>query len=156
MILIVILLVLIGGLLLWLYVQVQGRKLGSLFKPSISVDREENPGITLVGKSVPLVGRPDYLIREKGAIIPVEVKTGKTPRTPHTNHTMQLMAYCLLIEEVYGQLPPGGYLRYPEKEFKIAYTEEARKSVLDLISEITECKRKNQEFTCKHPYHNTT
>lgn len=129
-------------------------KLGMLGKPILSLDSGENPGLTLVSKVIPLVGRPDALIKNKGKVIPVEIKTGKTPATPHKNHVAQLMAYCYLIEEYFGTRPPGGYIRYPEKEFLVQYTDEARVKLQGLVEEVLRCKKNNQEFQCVHPYHN--
>ena len=66
---------------------------------------------------------------------------------------MQLMAYCLLVEECYGIRPEGGYIRYPKKEFPIAYTDEARNAVIALVKELTLYKESGKEFTCHHPEH---
>ncbi|HDH09491.1 MAG TPA: CRISPR-associated protein Cas4, partial [Chloroflexi bacterium] len=46
-----------------------------------------------------LTGKPDYLVEEKGRLIPVEVKPTVSPSTPYRSHVLQLAAYCLLVEE---------------------------------------------------------
>lgn len=127
---------------------------GVLRGNKIYSDTQLSPGEVLFSKRLRLAGKPDYLIKEAEHIIPVEVKTGKTPSSPYVNHTMQLMAYCFLVEEAYGIHPPGGYLKYPEREFKIAYTDEARESLKSLVSEILEKKRSGEELSCYHPEHN--
>jgi CRISPR-associated exonuclease Cas4 len=81
-----------------------------------------------------LTGKPDYLVRQKGRLIPVEVKTGRTPATPHAAHIFQLAAYCLLIERVYGQRPTHGILHYPERDFAVDYTRELESALLDVLA----------------------
>ncbi len=66
---------------------------------------------------------------------------------------MQLMAYCFIVEELYSIRPPGGYIRYPNKEFKIAYTDEAKESVKQLVAEMLHHKVANTQFSCNHPEH---
>jgi CRISPR-associated exonuclease Cas4 len=142
------------GLILLFFVSRSKRSLGVLTQEVTYRDTEKEPGKTMYAKTLPLVGKPDYLVRDQGIVIPVEVKTGKTPSFPYDNHTMQLMAYCLLVEENLGVRPPGGYLKYPDKEFKIKYTPEAEQSVRDLVAEITRAKESGTEPHCSHPQHN--
>lgn len=77
-----------------------------------------------------LTGRPDYLVRERGAVIPVEVKPGRNASLPYESDVLQLGAYCLLVEETYGQTPPYGILKYPQHAFAIPYTAALRRQVL--------------------------
>lgn len=127
---------------------------GVLKGKRIYQDTKEKPGIILHSRVIPLSGKPDYIIRDKGTMIPVEVKTGKTPQYPYKNHVMQLIAYCYLVEEYYSIKVPGGYVRYPSKEFWVEYTEEAKQSVVDIVQEIMDCRANGQEFMCKHVEHN--
>lgn len=132
----------------------QRRQFGILNSKRVYEDSETRPGQTLYSETLPLCGKPDYLIEQGDTILPVEVKTGKTPHRPYLNHTMQLMAYCFLVEEVYGKRPPGGILKYPDHEFDIAYTDEAKRSLQTVISEVLQLKRTNNEQYCQHPEHN--
>jgi CRISPR-associated exonuclease Cas4 len=146
--------VIIIGLMLLFFASRKKRQLGILGKNKhFYEDTQGKPGELLYAKTIPLVGKPDYLIREHGMILPVEFKSGRTPAYPYTSHTMQLMAYCFLVEEHFGIRPLGGYLRYPKGEFKIAYTDEAKKSVLQIVQEIQQNKQKNTEQHCKHKEH---
>src|SRR4030042_6420078 len=52
-----------------------------------------------------LTGKPDYLIKQGGMIVPVEVKSMWAPREPYDSHVLQLGAYCLLAEGHFGQPP---------------------------------------------------
>jgi CRISPR-associated exonuclease Cas4 len=142
------------SLVFLLFITKEGRKFGILKGNKIYSDTENKPGEVLYSKSLKLFGKPDYLISEKGVIYPVEVKTGRTPNSPYLNHTMQLMAYCLLVEENFGIKPPGGFLKYPNKEFKIAYTKEAKESVKLAVNEILKFKQSGEELICNHREHN--
>lgn len=146
--------IIIAGLLfLWL-LHKERHKLGILGTSEVTyADSQKLPATLLQAESIPLVGKSDYLIKKDGAILPVELKTGRTPKTPYPGHVMQLMAYCYLIEETYDKRPPGGILKYPEKEFKIAYTKEAQRSVQLVVQEILEEKQSNKEYHCKHKEH---
>jgi len=146
--------ILLLGFILLIVIAKQRKRLGVLMKKRIYQDTQSKPGETMYSKTLNLVGKPDYLIQDKKIIIPVEVKTGKTPRSPYPNHTMQLMAYCLLVEENFGIRPPGGILKYPEKEFKIAFTKEAENSVRELAKEILQLKNEGKEINCSHAEHN--
>ena len=59
-----------------------------------------------------LAGRPDYLIKDGGQRIPVEVKTGRRPKAPFFSHVLQIGAYCLLSEETFSVKPSHGQIRY--------------------------------------------
>jgi CRISPR-associated exonuclease Cas4 len=87
-------------------------------------------------KIVPLQGRPDYIVLQKGSLIPVEVKTGKTPPRPYVSHVMQLAAYCYLVAENRNQRPPFGVLSYPDKQFEVPYTPELEDQMLKTLLRI--------------------
>jgi CRISPR-associated exonuclease Cas4 len=77
-----------------------------------------------------LSGKPDYLVEERGSIVPVEVKPGRTAAAPYEGDILQLAAYCLLAEEEYGHPPVYGYLKYRQQLFRIEYTGELRQRLL--------------------------
>lgn len=60
------------------------------------------------------------------------------------------MVHCFLIEEQYGKRTVEGYFRYPEKDFKIAYTDEAKAAIKVVVAEMLSCKKTNGELHCKH------
>lgn len=88
----------------------------------------------LVSQRHGLVGKPDYLVEVSGGgkrlVVPLEVKSRKRPPAPDPGHLLQLATYCLLVEDIYGQRPPHGYLRYADTTLKIDYTDELRAAVL--------------------------
>lgn len=143
------------GILLIVFAKIRQKRFGSLSEKRIYQDTQELPGEILEAKNLHLYGKPDYIIQNTDGMIPVEVKTGKTPqREPYLNHIMQVMAYCYLIEETYGKRPVGGIIKYPDKEYKLQYTDAAKESVEIAVKEILDAKRNGTEFTCKHENHN--
>ena len=147
-----IIILVLGILMLYLWF-VQRKRFGILNQELTYSDSEQLPGEVLYSRKISLAGKPDYIIKQNGIYIPVEIKTGRTPRQPYENHTMQLMAYCFLVEEKYGVRPPGGYLKYPEKEFHIAFTDEAKEGITSIVKEILQRKKSNLEISCRHPQH---
>jgi CRISPR-associated exonuclease Cas4 len=87
-----------------------------------------------------LSGRPDYVMQHRGALIPVEVKSGRAPASgPYPSHVLQLAAYCLLVEETRGQRPPHGLLVYADDDgqaYEVAYSPALEDELLDILDEM--------------------
>ncbi len=114
----------------------------------------------LVSQRFGLVGKPDYLVEVTSAgrrfTIPVEVKSRKRPPAPSASHVLQLATYCVIVEDLYGQRPPYGYLRYADVTLTIPFTDELRQTVLDAAKTIRQARtadnvrRSHQEpFRCR-------
>lgn len=97
-----------------------------------------HPQKALHSKSLPLAGKPDYIVTTKqNEYIPVEVKTGHHQK-PKQSHIMQLISYCHLVQEFYGKKVPYGILVYYDTklQFKIMFSDEYRSilaSTIDLM-----------------------
>jgi CRISPR-associated exonuclease Cas4 len=91
-----------------------------------------------------LTGKPDYLVDQGGALIPVEVKSGRPPAAPYDSHIFQLAAYCLLLERTTGKRPPFGILHYPGRDFAVDYTPELEAALLDLLADLRRDERRPQ------------
>jgi CRISPR-associated exonuclease Cas4 len=83
-----------------------------------------------------LAGRPDYLVKEGGRLVPVEVKPGRDVSEPYPGDVLQLGAYCLLLEEDKQQSPLYGYLRYSRRTFRVAFTIALRQQVLQQLQQM--------------------
>jgi CRISPR-associated exonuclease Cas4 len=103
----------------------------------------------LFNKELSLTGKPDYLVEQKGQIIPVEVKSGRAPESPYDSHIYQLAAYCLLVEKTYGKRPPYGIIHYPTRDFAVDYTPALESSLLDLLADIRRDENR-AEVDCSH------
>ncbi len=131
------------GFVLFLAARTQRRRSGL---PSFKVvyadtgmwNRVEKP---LYDARAGLTGKPDYLVKHKGAWIPVEVKSGGTPAQPREAHVLQLAAYCLLVERATGKRPPHGLVHYPEQTFQVAYTPEMEAQLIRQIELIRRHER---------------
>lgn len=83
-----------------------------------------------------LTGKPDYLVEEKGRLIPVEVKSGWAPDAPRDSHIFQLAAYLLLVERTSARRPPYGIIHYRNRDFAIDYTPALEAELMDLLVEM--------------------
>lgn len=103
---------------------------------------EEDFGKLLYSAKYELQGKPDYvfqsLILKK--IVPVELKSGTIgeEELPHHGDLLQLGAYFLILEDVYGQKPPFGRIVYQDYMFEIKNTTKIRNEVLATMKEMRE------------------
>ena len=110
---------------------------GQRFATMIYTD--ENGGKLLVSEELDLQGKPDYIFETwfRRKYIPFEIKSGRAKEDePHEGDLMQLLAYFLLIEEVYGKRPPYGKLVYNNKTFKVRNTLKHRMMVKNTLKEM--------------------
>jgi CRISPR-associated exonuclease Cas4 len=93
--------------------------------------RPERP---LFSKTLQLSGKPDYLVRQRDAIIPVEVKSGQAPPGgPHPGHRYQLAAYCALVSEAYGRRPAYGLIQYADRTLSVPFTRQLEAELAALL-----------------------
>lgn len=81
------------------------------------------PPRPLFSEALQLTGKPDYLVKDQGGYVPVEVKSGPAPRGgAHPGHIYQLAAYCALVTAAHGRRPAYGLIRYADQTVQIDYT----------------------------------
>jgi CRISPR-associated exonuclease Cas4 len=99
-----------------------------------------------------LAGKPDYLVQQGNAIIPIEVKSARVGEAPHDSHIYQLAAYCQLVHRTTGKRPAYGILHYPNRTFAIDYTTALESALLDILVEMRQCeKRENVDRSHDQP-----
>ncbi len=102
---------------------------------------DEDGGTLLVSEKYDLQGKPDYIFQTLlgGAYIPVELKSTKLKEDeyyPHEGDLMQLVAYFLIIEDVYGKRPKQGRLIYKNRMFIIKNTRSLRRQINAYLKEM--------------------
>lgn len=99
-------------------------------------DAGDTPGKPLYSATYGLAGAPDYIVQTSRGLVPVEVKPGRTEDEPHESHLLQVLAYCLLLEEAEAKKPPYGLLRYSNNTFKVDYNRETRAYLISVLEEM--------------------
>jgi CRISPR-associated exonuclease Cas4 len=137
-------LVLLAGLLFLAIARLLRRSSGMPGGEIIYADHgsREKPEKPLYDASLGLTGKPDYLVRRKDLVIPLEVKSMWAPFTPYDSHVMQLGAYCILVEKQFNARPPYGLLRYRNRTFRVPFTPELEEAVIGHIERIRGLKEK--------------
>jgi CRISPR-associated exonuclease Cas4 len=98
----------------------------------------------LVSSRYGIKGRPDALVRApSGAVIPVERKKAAAPRRPYDGDVIQASAYCILVEETYGQAPPFMRIQYADRWFDEPYTPERKEWVLRTCERLRHARRQS-------------
>ncbi|MGL4800177.1 MAG: CRISPR-associated protein Cas4 [Cellulosilyticaceae bacterium] len=116
---------------------------------------DEKGGKLLVAESHGLQGKPDYIFRSAwtGRYIPFEIKSGKCKEdVPHPGDLMQLVAYFIIIEEVYESRPKMGKLVYSNKTFKVRNTRKLRRELIQTLKEMRGLLEGDLEVACEPSY----
>ena len=96
----------------------------------------------LISHRYGLKGKPDALVRiPSGEVIPVERKKSRAPKRPYEGDLIQATAYCVLVEENYGQTPPFMRIQYADGVFDEPYTAERKQWVLRTSEQIRQARR---------------
>ena len=127
---------LLAGLLLWALARAARRRSGLPRGAIRYSDTGEGRPPVLFSERLGLSGRPDYLVERGRHLIPVEVKSARAPARPYRSHLLQLIAYCLLVEDEYGRRPPYGLIRYADRHFRIQNETKWRREVVEMLDEM--------------------
>ena len=125
------------GALLWMVAQrkrrLSGMSVGRIsYSDTSKWQRNKRP---LYSSRYGLTGKPDYLVQQGRVWVPIEVKSTRlSGRAPYYAHVMQLAAYCLLVEDVFGVRPDHGILQYADATIRLDYTDALRRELLATLS----------------------
>jgi CRISPR-associated exonuclease Cas4 len=72
----------------------------------------------------------------------VERKKSRAPKRPYAGDLIQATAYCVLVEEHYGQAPPFMRIQYADLCFDEPYTPERKSWVLKTCEQIRQARRR--------------
>lgn len=83
-------------------------------------------------------GKPDFVFKKFNTCYVIELKSGsiKDEPMPHTGDLMQLVAYFLIIKDLYGYRVKKGKLIYNDYSFTIRNTRRLRKCVLNILEDM--------------------
>ena len=131
---------------LFLFVSSRQRKAAGLPSGRVVYSDTSNWGKVeqpLYDSALGLTGKPDYLVEQNGALLPVEVKSGWAPPAPREGHLFQLAAYLLLVERTTGVRPPYGLIHYRNRTFAVDYTPELEARLTAMLAEIHRQERQS-------------
>jgi CRISPR-associated exonuclease Cas4 len=94
----------------------------------VSSDNLEQPCPVLFSTRYGLKGKPDAILRTPNGLAPIERKHSRAPHRPHDSDVIQAAAYCLLIEDNYGETPLFMRIDYSGTWFDVPFTERFSKS----------------------------
>lgn len=109
-------------------------------KGATPIYADEKGAQLLVAETYNLHGKPDFIFETwcLKRYIPLEIKSGrlKEDEEPHPGDLYQLVAYFLIIEEVYGKKPPYGKLVYANKTFTVRNTARLRRELKAILKQM--------------------
>lgn len=96
-----------------------------------------------VSRTHRIKGKPDFVERGREGVVPVEYKSHRgSLEKPFQNHIAQVLAYCFLLEAVFG---PGrvrkGRLVYDQQQFDVVYGDKERAYIARLITRMRLLRR---------------
>jgi|UPI00039ADCAA CRISPR-associated exonuclease Cas4 len=118
--------------------QRQERNKDYLWKKIDVVARESN--VHLICEKYHLHGIVDEVVTLKDhTLAPIDYKYAIYPQYVYRSHRMQILSYCLLIEEVYQQPVNCGflfYIREGSRQVKVPYNAQSRQKIIQDLEQI--------------------
>ena len=103
----------------------------------------EQPCPVLFSTRYGLKGKPDAILRTPNGLAPIERKHSRAPRRPHDSDVIQAAAYCLLIEDNYGETPLFMRIHYADTWFDVPFTDKHRQWVLQVSERLRAARTKD-------------
>ena len=105
----------------------------------------------LIDEARALRGRPDYLLRHRKGLIPVELKPLRTSRSLYESDRLQIGVYLMLVRAANPDASvPYGVVRYKDTTFRVYLTEELEARCLAVAEQV----RAARKATVVHRTHN--
>lgn len=91
----------------------------------------------LVSLKFGLAGKPDYIVEQRGELIPVELKS-REAKGPYPGEKLQLGAYCILVEDVYKKPVKKGLIKYKNSTYELKFDTQLKNEVLAVMDRMKE------------------
>ena len=97
-----------------------------------------------------LQGKPDYILRKGNKYVPMELKSGSIGDAgiPHDGDVMQLVAYFLIIEDLYRGRVSGGRIIYKDVAFVVRNTRSLRKALFKRVKRMRTMLKTGKGIAC--------
>jgi len=126
-----------------------------LWKKIRAIDRKSD--VYLFSEKYHLFGLIDEIVTfADGTMAPIDYKFSTYSKTVYKTHRIQILCYCLLIEELFGKTVKKGYIFYirkGSKQVEINYNKRSKDQILKSINEILEIIQ-NEKIPPKTKYYN--
>jgi len=83
-----------------------------------------------------LSGKPDYIYQLGEELVPVELKSSEADDSPYYKDVMQLVAYFLIIEDVYQKRVKRGRIVYRNTMFEVYNRRHLRKELFNILKQM--------------------
>lgn len=83
-----------------------------------------------------LSGKPDYIYQLGEELIPIELKSSEAEDSPYYKDVMQLVAYFLIIEDVYQKKVKRGRIVYRNTMFEVYNRRHLIKELLNILKQM--------------------
>ncbi len=146
-----IIILVIGLIMIFLSIKIRKdsnkiRKKYNIEKGDIKYSDLNKPAKAFFSKKYRIAGKPDYIVKDKKSIIPVEFKSGFYDK-PQDHHIFQLAAYCHLIEENYQKFVPYGIVKFGDNSsFKVDFNPKIRYELEQTIEDMREMIKTKKVF----------
>ncbi len=122
-------------------------------KPEEEKEESVDYGVVLYSAKYDIQGKPDYIFRKRRGtkIMPVEIKSGMIgdEPMPHYGDYLQLCAYFLIIEDVYGRKPKYGKIIYKDYMFIIRNGMRTKKDITKVLGRMRTMLKTGREKPCE-------
>jgi CRISPR-associated protein Cas4 len=91
-----------------------------------------------------LSGIPDYVIKQDGEFIPIEIKSSTAPKKLYESDRMQVVAQALLVEAEFGKRPTRAIVQYPNRTYVVKIEPKYVSKLEEAIQLMKECNATGQ------------
>lgn len=121
----------------------RGGKIIYIDKPQEVKEKGVVYGKLLKSDKYGLSGKPDYIYQLAEDLIPIELKSSQAEDSPYYKDVMQLVAYFLIIEDVYQKRVKRGRIVYRNTMFEVYNRRHLRKELFNILKQMKKMQEGN-------------